>query len=253
MIRIFKYRNKNGKTSTKIIAVVGKDAGGFAGISLGKVMLNSEYNIDEVLDTYAGFEELDHIPVGRRGQATPAEEKVGISKFNGAFKRFSNSGVVSVIGSLNCTPENKEAIKKIILSIKSLDTEARKEPEVDTKPEEITFLKNGAVLNKDLHESITPSWLKAFERTYDTVLSKLPGQEEGISNVSYSDFMDAYEKGYKGEELYDEDWEDGDGPDLFDTAEEYDNYRVAYKEGWKEALKSAKRKNFLSMKDTNED
>lgn len=210
MITVFKYKNKKGDESIKAIALIGKDANGFAGISLGKIMFNSEFSIDDVLRDYCGYKVLDHIPVGKRGQAS-TEPKEGMSKYNVAFKRFVKSGVVSVIANLNCVPENIEAIKKIIEAIKSLDSfdkELPKEPELPP-----------------VTESVNTGWIKEFEKLYECEFSQTPGQKANLSAVTYDDLMSAFEKGVKGEPLYgDKDFDDT----LYSSSDEYDEYENAY-------------------------
>lgn len=121
MIKLFAYTSKDGRKSIKIVAVTGEDSVRFGGISLGKVLLNSSLDLNEVLSTYKNYTVLDHMP--RRGE--------GLPQYNECWKMFNKSNIYCELGELDPNKVNTSDLIKTINLLKNLP--AAKEEEIVTK------------------------------------------------------------------------------------------------------------------------
>ena len=108
MIKLFAYTSKDGRKSIKIVAVTGEDSVRFGGISLGKVLLNSSLDLNEVLSTYKNYTVLDHMP--RRGE--------GLPQYNECWKMFNKSNIYCELGELD--PNKVNTSDLIITEIDNL-------------------------------------------------------------------------------------------------------------------------------------
>ena len=119
MIELFAYTNKLGKKSIKIVGVTGQrfDSDGkrtlFGGISLGKVLFNSSFTLDEVLDTLKNYEPLKTMP--KRGE--------GLPEYNECFKMFNQSQVYCWLGTLDPKLLSAADLEKTITFLKGLTEE----------------------------------------------------------------------------------------------------------------------------------
>lgn len=177
MIKIFAYQNKQGTKSIKIVGVVGENATMFGGISLGKVLYNSDFTLDEVVDALKDYDVLDHMP--RRGE--------GLTQFNPAYKMFNKSSVYCTIGELDPAKVDSNDLEKAIRVLKNLGP-AEESKIVETIPEgEKQAGEDSIGLFPDevivlLANSGTSGLASAAKRTLSN--SNIGGADEGVSHGS---------------------------------------------------------------------
>lgn len=125
MIKVFKYTNKQGVSSVKVLAVTAESATHMAGISLGSIMFKGNHDLKQVLRDYIGYKVSDHMPTGP-AKRNAAGELEGFSKYNDSYKMFLK-GSMDGIAVFACKASTIDYVAKLIEPIKNLDkTEEQK-------------------------------------------------------------------------------------------------------------------------------
>lgn len=117
MIKLFAYENQQGIKSIKIVGIVGETATNFGGISLGKVLFNSDHTLDEVLDDLNGYTVLDHLP--GRGE--------GLLMYGDCYKNFRKSNIYCQLGELDPAKLTAADLEKTIRFVKNMPEDKQDE------------------------------------------------------------------------------------------------------------------------------